>query len=138
MPTPIPEHDLLAPQGDWGSCEVRYWCEVEDEGKIVSRAREHAQLRKGTEGQLRSRAMSLSQSRQRRHHSDTLGHWLHGEFGDLYVLKTSKDRFAAFLHGTTFYIVLGFTKKGKKAQTKDYRDALRLAIAARSHLEGGT
>lgn len=129
-------HLAIAHKPANGSCEVRYWQTVDRRGLDECPAKVYAQQVTGLEGKLRSSAMSLAQSPQRRHGNYEAGHWLKGAFAELYEIKVGKHRFACFLRGNVFYVLCGFPKASRKAQARDYRSALKLLEVAQRTFTG--
>jgi hypothetical protein len=58
--------------------------------------------------------------------TDENGHWLHGDYAQLYEFKPGKHRVIGFIDGTSMYLAVGAPKRRAKAQDGDYRHALTL------------
>jgi hypothetical protein len=52
------------------------------------------------------------------------GHWLKGEFADVYEMKPGNFRFMVFRHGNDFYITNGAQKKTERKQRADWQFAV--------------
>lgn len=117
------EHPLLVPHG--GTVSVRWLAD----GNGVCHARDYYNANPECKAALLAQARQIS-IKGRVGKVPENGHYLEGEFSELYELKPGDHRFMGFRRGSDFYLAYGAAKKSKvRAQEADYRTALELKQA---------